>query len=163
MPSIFPDVSINPTTAGNIIQILSGLPDFLRKPMLRRRLSEFYTLDHADRCETIAMALQAAPSIESGKLSILVRTWLEVLAEMDREKRTIMFGIYCEELLKRPNILNGLNIKSLTDTFLSLDPAQREKIVDSLKEAVLAIPKRQKILKLIPQYSLNALGLDLVG
>jgi hypothetical protein len=156
-------VSISPTTAGNIIQILSGLPDFLRKPMLRRRLSEFYTLDHADRCETIAMALQAAPSIESSKLSILVRTWLEVLAEMDREKRTMMFGIYCEELLKRPSILNGLDIKSLTDTFLSLDPAQREKIVDSLKEAVLAIPKRQKILKLIPQHSLNALGLDLVG
>lgn len=77
--------------AGNIIQILANLPEFLRKPMLQKRLSEFFDMAEQERQETIALALAAAPTIDPQKLSVLVKTWLEVLAGFDAEKRTAIF------------------------------------------------------------------------
>ena len=35
--------------AGNIIQILANLPDFLRKPMLQKRLTEFFDMAPAEK------------------------------------------------------------------------------------------------------------------
>ena len=46
---------------GNIIHILADLPDFLRKPMLRNRLKEFYEMRDDEKRETISMALEQCP------------------------------------------------------------------------------------------------------
>ena len=79
-PNKFPhhsNVCVSNAAAGNIIQILANLPDFLRKPMLQSRLKEFfYSMNDEDRRETISMALSAAPTIELNKLAVLFRTWL---------------------------------------------------------------------------------------
>lgn len=146
-------------TAGNIIQILADLPDFLRKPMLQNRLKEFYSMSDSDKLETISMALSAAPSIDPGKLSMLFRTWLEILSEFDAEKRVTMFQTYCMQILASPYPLQELDFRSLTATFLSLDQKQRERITDSLYEVLLLLPNRNEILKLIPEDSLKAVGL----
>jgi hypothetical protein len=131
--------------AGNIIQILANLPDFLRKPMLQKRLKEFFGMSDADRQETIALALAAAPTIEPAKLSVLVRTWLEVLAGFDSEERTVIFNTYCRQILKQPESLQKLNFQSLTDTF---------------KEVLLGLPRgRSEILGLVPEDTRRALGL----
>ncbi len=145
--------------AGNIIQILANLPDFLRKPMLQSRLKEFYAMSDEDRGETIALALSAAPGIDPVKLSVLFRTWLEVLAEFDSEKRAIMFHTYCRQILKSPRPIEKLDFNSLTATFLSLDQKQRERIADSLKEVLFSLPDRNEILKMVPEGSLRAVGL----
>lgn len=148
-----------PAVAGNIIQILANLPDFLRKPVLQNRLKEFYSMSEHDRREAISMALAAAPTIEPAKLSILVKTWLEVLAEFDTGKRMTMFHAYCNQLLANPSSLEKLDFKSLTDTFLSLDDKQREKLIDSLHEVLFAFPRasQQQILQAVPEYALRAL------
>jgi hypothetical protein len=145
--------------AGNIIQILANLPDFLRKPMLQKRLKEFFAMSEADRQETISLALSAAPTIESAKLSILVKTWLEVLAGFDAGERAIIFGTYCQQIIRQPERLQQLNLQRLTETFLSLDDRQREILADSFKEVLISFPKRDQILRLIPDYSKRVIGL----
>ena len=147
------------SAAGNIIQILANLPDFLRKPMLQNRLKEFYAMSDDDRRETISMALSAAPTIEPAKLAVLFRTWLEILSEFDSEKRAIMFQTYCRQILASPRLAEKLDFKSLTATFLSLDQRQQERIADSLHEVLFSFPNRNEILKLVPEDSLRAVGL----
>ena len=148
------------TPAGNIIQILANLPDFLRKSMLQKRLSEFYSMNEADRRETIGMALSAAPTIEPGKLAILVKTWLEVLSEFDAGRRMAMFEIYCKQILANPRSVEKLDFKSLTNAFLSLQEKQREAITDSLHEVLFSLPNPQAIMRLMPDYSRQALKLQ---
>jgi hypothetical protein len=145
--------------AGNTIQILADLPDFLRKPILQNRLKEFYAMSDNDKRETISMALSAAPTIDQNKLSILFRTWLEILSGFDADKRAIMFQTYCRQILKSPHSLEKLDFKSLTATFLSLDQKQRERITDSLHEVLFSFPNRSEILKVVPEDSLKAIGL----
>lgn len=145
--------------AGNIIQILADLPDFLRKPMLQNRLKEFYAMSDNDKRETISMALSAAPTIDPNKLSVLFRTWLEILSEFDADKRAIMFQTYCKQILSSPRSLEKLDFSSLTARFLSLDQKQRERITDSLHEVLFSFPNRSEILKMVPEDSLKAIGL----
>lgn len=145
--------------AGNIIQILANLPEFLRKPMLQKRLSEFFEMAENERQETIALALAAAPAIDPQKLSTLVKTWLEVLAGFDAERRTAIFGVYCSQVAKQPESLQRLNFQSLADTFQSLGGREREILADSFKEVLFAFPKREKVLAAIPEYPRKVLGL----
>ena len=145
--------------AGNIIQILADLPDFLRKPMLQNRLKEFYEINDDEKCETISMVLAAVPPIDPNKFSVLFSTWLEVLSEFDAEKRGVMFKMYCKQILANPRSIVKLDFKLLTTTFLLLDQRQRELLTDSLHEVLLGLPNRNEILKVIPEYSLKAVGL----
>ena len=146
-------------SAGNIIQILASLPDFLRKPMLQSRLKEFYAMSDTDKRETISMALSAAPTIDPNKLSVLFRTWLEILSEFDTEKRAIMFQTYCKQILENTRLIEKLDFRQLTATFLSLDQKQQERLTGSLQEVLLSFPNRYQILKLFPEDSLKAVGL----
>jgi hypothetical protein len=145
--------------SGNIIQILADLPDFLRKQMLQNRLKEFYEMRDEEKSELINMVLAAAPAIDPNKLSVLFKTWLELLSEFDSEKRRVMFQIYCMQILANPYSIAKLDFGSLTTAFVSLNQVQQERITDSLHEVLLGLPNSSKILKLIPEYSLKAVGL----
>lgn len=145
--------------AGNIIQILANLPDFLRKPMLQKRLGEFFDMPEPDRQEIIALALAAAPTIEPAKLAVLVKTWLEVLAGFDADRRSLMFETYCRQIVLQPDSVKRLNLQMLTGTFASLGERQREVLADTLKEVLIGFPRRQEVLALMPQYAKSALGL----
>lgn len=150
---------MNNNISGNIIQILADLPDFLRKQMLQNRLKEFYELRDEEKSELINMALVAAPTIDPNKLSNLFKTWLEVLSEFDSEKRRVMFQTYCTQILANSYSVEKLDFQSLTTAFVSLDHAQQELLTDSLHEVLLGLPNSSKILKLIPDHSLKAIGL----
>jgi hypothetical protein len=145
--------------SGNIIQILADLPDFLRKQMLENRLKEFYEMRNEEKSELINMVLAAAPAIDPNKLSVLFKTWLELLSEFDSEKRRVMFQIYCMQILANPYSIAKLDFGSLTTAFVSLNQVQQERITDSLHEVLLGLPNSSKILKLIPEHSLKAVGL----
>jgi hypothetical protein len=145
--------------AGNIIQILADLPDFLRKPMLQNRLKEFFEMNDDEKRETIGMALAAVPTIDQNKLSVLFRTWLEVLSEFDVEKRAVIFQTYCKQIFANPRSILKLDFKLLTAAFLSLDQSKQELLTDSLHEVLLGLPNRNEILKMIPEHSLKAIGL----
>ncbi|MEM4192979.1 MAG: hypothetical protein QXR04_03485, partial [Candidatus Nitrosocaldus sp.] len=76
-----------PNYAGNIIYILAGLPEFLRKPMMRNRLNEFFTLQDEDKVEMIRNVVDALPSMDMGTVAKLFKTWLELLHEFGDDKR----------------------------------------------------------------------------
>ena len=146
--------------AGNIIKILANLPDFLRKSMLQSKLQEFYLMEEPDKHETIFMALKAASTIEASVLSVLMKTWMEVLSELDGVRITNMIRIYCEEILKNPTTVENLNIESLTDVFSSLQKEQKERLTDCLKEVILSFPNRCEMLKIIPRPALKILKME---
>ena len=50
-------MSVDPKLAGNVIQILANIPDFLRRPILQRKLEEFYSMADDDKHETISLIL----------------------------------------------------------------------------------------------------------
>ncbi|MGI0038065.1 MAG: hypothetical protein ACRD99_06880, partial [Nitrososphaera sp.] len=136
--------------AGNIIQILANLPDFLRKPMLQGRLKEFFAMSEENRRETIAMALAAAPTIDPAKLAVLVKTWLEIISDFEPERRSVLFSVYSQQVLANPESIQRLDFGSLTGIFTSLGDKQKQAITDSLHETIFSMPDRQAILKLIP-------------
>ena len=153
-------MSINSRVAGNIIKILADLPDFLRKSMLRSKLQEFYLMEEPDKHETISLALNAAFTIQGSTLSVLMKTWMEVLSEFDGVRITTMIRIYCEEILMNPRAIENLNIESLIDGFCSIEDKQSEKLADCLKEVILSFPKRYELLKIIPKPALKILKIE---
>jgi hypothetical protein len=153
-------MSINSKVAGNIIKILADLPDFLRKSMLRSKLEEFYLMEEPDKHETISLALNAAFTIQGSTLSVLMKTWMEVLSEFDGVRITTMIRIYCEEILMNPRAIENLNIESLIDGFCSIEDKQSEKLADCLKEVILSFPKRYELLKIIPKPALKILKIE---
>ena len=153
-------MSIDPKMAGNIIQILANMPDFLRKSMLRSKVQEFYSMRNLDKHETISTALKALPSLESRKLSVLTKTWLEVLSEFDGLKITGMLRVYCEELLGNPQILEKLKIELMIDVFSSLPDKRKEKLADCLKEVIFSFPEIDEILNIIPKPALEMLNIE---
>jgi hypothetical protein len=126
-------VTSGPKAAVNIIQILANLPDFLREPILRKKLKEFYIFDESDKRETIGMALNAACAIQAEKLAVLAKTWMEVLSEFDTSRIVLMLRLYCEEILKDHSVIEKLSIECLIRTFVSLDNAKKQKFIDCLK------------------------------
>lgn len=153
-------MSIDPKMAGNIIQILANMPDFLRKSMLRGKVQEFYSMRNLDKHETISAALKALPSLEGRKLSILTKTWLEVLSEFEGLKITVILRVYCEELLRNPQILEKLEIELMIDVFSSLPDKRKEKLADCLKEVIFSFPEIDEILKIIPKPALEILNIE---
>jgi hypothetical protein len=82
-----------------------------------------------------------------------------LLSEFDSEKRRVMFQTYCMQILADPYSISKLDFRSLTNAFVSLNQVQRERITDSLHEVLLGLPNGSKILKMIPEHSLKAVGL----
>ena len=139
--------------AGNIIQILAGLPEFLRKPMLKNRLTEFFTLPEDERKETVTNALNAAPTIDLKILSNLVKTWMEVLCEFDEDKRKAMCSAYVNVIAASPDILSRLNVDGLISTFNMLPDDKKELLVNSLQSLINDLPddKKSKFVGAIPE------------
>ncbi len=52
-----------PNFAGNIIVNLASLPDFLRTPILKKRMTEFFSKNDEEKAEIIVKALNAGPTV----------------------------------------------------------------------------------------------------
>ena len=87
-----------PNYAGNIIVILANLPDFLRTPILKKRMLEFFSMSDSDKIEIISNALEAGPTIPFLNFSKLFKTWLEVLTTISEEQRGLMFSAYVNQI-----------------------------------------------------------------
>jgi len=136
--------------AVNIIHILADLPDFLREPVLRKKLQEFYIYDESDKRETISTAITAASSFEANKLNVLVKSWMEVLSELDTGRILTMLTLYCDEILKDRSVLEKLNFDSVVQAFITLDEVKKVKFIYCLKEAMFSVPNRHKIIQMLP-------------
>ncbi|MFY9798683.1 MAG: hypothetical protein WAJ93_23595 [Candidatus Nitrosopolaris sp.] len=150
-------MTLDSDAAGNMIQILADLPEFLREQIIRKRLQEFVIFEESDKCETISMALNAASSIEAHKLTVLVKTWMEVLSEFDPSTIVLMLRLYCEEILKDHSTIEKLNMDCLIRAFMTLNEVKKQKFIDCLKESMFSIPNRHKIIEIMPTAAIEIL------
>ena len=122
-----------PNFAGNIIVNLASLPDFLRTPILKKRMTEFFSKNEDDKAEIIINALNAGPSIPFPNFSKLFKTWLEVLAEINVENREDMFSNYFRHILKSPEKIILFNLDAIFEIFSQVDKERQQILISSIK------------------------------
>lgn len=147
--------------AGNIIAALAGLPDFLRKPILARRLEEFFTMGDAEREEVVANALDAGHALPFPVFAKLLETWLEALAAMPAGRRDGLFGAYVDQAASDPARLVPYNMDGLFGVFLGLEPAVQDAVARSLSGIIggLGPEQRRRVMALVPDAAAARLGL----
>lgn len=147
--------------ARNIIVNLASLPDFLRLPILRKRMVEFFDLPQDEQRETIANALEAGSSIPFPNFAKLFRTWLEILASLPEEQRYAMFSLYVQEVARGPSRLIGFNLDGILGVFLLLDCSQQETISETMRTVIdrLNDEDRRRIMLVMPDSAKERLGL----
>ena len=138
--------------AGNIIVNLASLPDFLRTPILKKRMIEFFSKDEADKKEIIFNALEAGPTIPFLNFSKLFKSWLKIVANLPEEHRQGMFQAYINQSLLDPEKLIAFNLDGILEMFLQLDENEKETISKTIKGIIenLNEQDKKKILIIIP-------------
>lgn len=141
-----------PNYAGNIIVILANLPDFLRIPVLKKRMVEFFSMSDAEKMEIINNALEAGPIIPFPNFAKLFKTWLEILTTLPEEQRNGLFSGYINEVSKSPQKLIEFNLDGILEIFLTLKNEEKEILVQSIKKIVseLDTEDKRKLMLIIP-------------
>ena len=150
-----------PNYAGNIIVNLAGLPEFLRKPILKKRLLEFFSMSQEDKKEIINNALHAGPTIQFDKFSTLFKTWLEILCNLSEEQRTIMFSTYIMEIVNHPEKIVLFNLDGILEIYMSLSQEQKNILSSNIKKIVMSLDdeSRKKIYLTIPENARKEIGI----
>jgi hypothetical protein len=144
---------VEPNYAGNIIINLASLPDFLRKPILKKRMTEFFSMSDSDKAEIINNALEAGPTIPFPNFSKLFKTWLEVLCIISEENRTTLFSNYIKHITNSPQKIIAFNLDAILEIFLSLDNSNQKILSVSIQNVVKNLDEdsRRKLILLIPE------------
>ena len=147
--------------AGNIIVNLANLPDFLRKPILRKRMNEFFTLSSLDQLEIINNALEAGPTIPFPNFAKLFSTWLEILAAMPEKDKMTLVSAYIFEILKDPHKLILFNLDGILEVFSTIDKSNQESIADTIRKifSSLSEQQRRQFFLIIPKVAKEKLGI----
>jgi len=140
--------------------ILANLPDFLRTPILKKRMLEFFSMTESDRREIINNALEAGPTIPFQNFSKLFKTWLEVLTTVTEEQRSLMFSKYIDEIGSAPQKLINFNLDGIFEIFLSLDNSKKEILTNSINRIISNLDenRKKKIFLIIPENAKKHLG-----
>jgi len=158
---MIPQALSHPNFAGNIIVNLANLPDFLRKPILKKRMEEFFTLSAPDQTEIINNALEAGPTIPFPNFSKLFATWLEILATMPEEKRIGLASAYVFQVLQNPQKLILFNLDGILEVFIKIDKTHQDAIAVSVQKIFSGLTEQQRrqLFLIIPQSAKEKLGL----
>ena len=138
--------------AGNIIVNLASLPDFLRTPILKKRMVEFFSKEELDKKEIICNALEAGPTIPFLNFSKLFKSWLKIIANLSEEHREGMFLAYIKQSLLNPEKLIAFNLDGILEMFLQLEENEKETIGKTIQKIIgnLNEQERKRILIMIP-------------
>ena len=149
-----------PNYAGNIIIVLANLPDFLRKPILTKRMTEFFSMSEPEKLEIINNALDAGPTIPFPNFSKLFKPWLEVLCTVSEENRQMMFSNYIKQIVKSPEKIIAFNLDGILEIFLSIDSSNQQIISFSIQNLVKNMDddSKKKLLLLIPENARRIIG-----
>ena len=150
-----------PNYAGNIIINLASLPDFLRKPILKKRMMEFFSMSDDDKSEIINNALEAGPTIPFPNFSKLFKTWLEVLCTVSEENRHTMFSNYIKHIINSPQKIILFNLDGILEIFLSLNHSNQDVISTSIQKIIKNLDQDSKrnLSLLVPESARKLIGL----
>ena len=130
--------------AGNIIINLANLPDFLRNPILKKRMIEFFSLSEPEKMEVINNALEAGPTIPFPNFSKLFKTWLKILTSLSEEQREGLFSAYITEVVRSPQKLIAFNIDGILEIFLTLEENEKEILANTIKKIINNLDENSK-------------------
>jgi len=130
--------------AGNIIINLASLPDFLRNPILKKRMVEFFSLSEPEKKEVINNALEAGPTIPFPNFSKLFKSWLKILATLSEEQRDGLFSAYITEVSQNPQKLITFNLDGILEIFLTLEENEKEILSSTIKKIINELDEEQK-------------------
>ena len=133
-----------PNFAGNIIVNLASLPDFLRTPILKKRMTEFFSKNDDEKTEIIVNALNAGPTIPFPNFSKLFKTWLEVLATINNENREDMFVNYFKHILLSPEKIILFNLDAIFEIFLQVDNEKQKILISTIKTVFDRLDEKSK-------------------
>jgi hypothetical protein len=141
-----------PNYAGNIIVVLANLPDFLRTPILKKRMVEFFAMSDPEKKQLINNALEAGPTIPFPNFSKLFKTWLEILTVLPEDQRDGLFSAYINEISENPQKLIAFNLDGILEIFLTLSDEQQRIISQSVKKLIdnFEGEQKRKLLLIIP-------------
>ena len=146
--------------AGNIIVNLANLPDFLRTPILKKRMLEFFSMNEYEKAEIITNALEAGPTIPFPNFAKLFKTWLEVLSTVSEDNRFDMFSNYLKQIIKEPQRIILFNLDGIFEIFLSLEVSRQQILIKSIKSAFDSLDgeSKRRMILLTPESSKNLFG-----
>ena len=146
--------------AGSIIVNLASLPDFLRTPILKKRMTEFFSMNDSEKNEIINNALEAGPTIPFPNFSKLFKTWLEVLCTVSEENRHDMFSNYVKHIVNSPQKIIAFNLDGILEIFLSLDNSNQNIISISIQNVIknLDDDSKRKLILVIPENARRFIG-----
>ena len=130
--------------AGNIIINLANLPDFLRNPILKKRMIEFFSLSDVEKAEVINNALEAGPTIPFPNFSKLFKTWLKILTTLTEEQREGLFSAYITEIARSPQKLIAFNVDGILEIFLTLEENEKEILAITIKKIINNLDENSK-------------------
>ena len=141
-----------PNFAGNIIINLASLPDFLRNPILKKRMIEFFSMSESEKKEIINNALEAGPTIPFPNFSKLFKSWLKILTTLSEEQREGLFSAYIIEVSQSPQKLINFHLDGILEIFLTLEKNEKEILAKTIKKIInnLGDVEKRKMLMIIP-------------
>jgi hypothetical protein len=145
--------------AGNIIINLANLPDFLRNPILKKRMVEYFSLSEPEKKEVINNALEAGPTIPFPNFSKLFKTWLKILTTLSEEQREGLFLAYIIEVARIPQKLIAFNLDGILEIFLTLEENEKEILSSTIKKIInnLDDEEKRRLMIIIPNNAKNHL------
>ena len=146
--------------AGNIIVNLASLPDFLRTPILKKRMTEFFSKTDSEKEEIINNALEAGPTIPFPNFSKLFRTWLKVLCVVSEENRYDMFSNYFKQSIKKPQEIILFNLDGIFEIFLNLEDQEQKILSTTIKNVFEKTDEnsKRKLILLTPENARKTIG-----
>lgn len=146
--------------AGNIIINLASLPDFLRTPILKKRMTEFFSMNESDKIEIINNALEAGPTIPFPNFSKLFKTWLEILCSISEESRYDMFSNYFKQIVKKPEKIILFNLDGIFEIFVNIESAKQQILTLSIRKVFedLDDESKRKVILLTPEMARKIIG-----
>ena len=145
--------------SGDIIRILSNLPDFLRESMMRSRLQELCAKDSKTQEEFIDSILEGLSSADKDTLKKVIRTWLGVVSRLEKREVSTIFSSFINRYENDPSMYESNHSAILLDEYQSLEDGQRIVLRDHLVEVALNQYQGRQIILSLPEKVRSALEL----
>ena len=153
-------MSASSSDTENIIEILGNLQPFLRKPIIKNKLIDFFKSDSEFQSNTIKLILESLPNIDLKKYNDLIKTWLEILVDFDNKQINLLIKLYLEGLEKKSEIIGVLE-PSIHNCIRNFTEEQIEKLRDCFSETLFMLSfDKNKILSNLNKESLNWLMIN---
>jgi hypothetical protein len=138
-------VSVTSGNIKDIIEILGNLQPFLRKPIIKNKLIDFFKSESEFQLETIELILNSLENIDIQKYQDLISSWLQVLVYFENTKINQIIKLFLDGLLKRKELINPLQ-PVLFYCINRMSTDQKDKLRYCFLETLFMIPNYKNII-----------------